>query len=87
MIFVGALFPVATFAYKNKPMMKSPPGCDLFIMSSVGTGLDGALRSLVDAAGATGTAAFRQPRTEATAPSGELTAEVDRADALHADAR
>ena len=76
LIFVGALFPVATFAYKNKPVMKSPPGCDLFTMSSVEQDLTAALRSLADAAGAADAAAFRQPRTEASAPSGELTAET-----------
>ena len=47
-------------------------------MSSVEQDLTAALRSLVDAAGATDTAAFRQPRTEATAPSGELTARSNR---------
>ena len=35
-----------------------------------------ALRSLADATGAADVAAFRQPRTEAAAPSGELTAET-----------
>jgi acetolactate synthase-1/2/3 large subunit len=29
LVFVGALFPVATFAYRNKPTLKSPPGCAL----------------------------------------------------------
>ena len=46
LIFVGALFPVATFAYKNQPTMKSPPGCDLFVMASVEQDLTAALRSL-----------------------------------------
>ncbi len=75
LIFVGALFPVATFAYKNKPAMKSPPGCDLFVMSSVEQDLTAALSSLAEATGATDTAAPHQTRTEASAPSGELTAE------------
>src|SRR5271156_2925384 len=35
LVFVGALFPVSTFAYKHKPTMKSPPGCQLFAMASV----------------------------------------------------
>ena len=51
LIFVGALFPVATFAYKNKPTMKSPPGCDLFVMASVEQDLTAALRSLAEASG------------------------------------
>ena len=76
LIFVGALLPVATFAYKNKPTMKSPPGCDLFVMASVEQDLSEALRSLAEATGAVGAAAPRQPRTEAAAPSGDLTAEA-----------
>jgi acetolactate synthase-1/2/3 large subunit len=76
LIFVGALFPVATFAYKNKPTMKSPPGCDLFAMASVEQDLTAALRSLAEASGAVDAAAPRQPRTEAAAPSGDLTAEA-----------
>ena len=76
LIFVGALFPVATFAYKNKPTMKSPPGCDLFIMSSVDQDLTAALKALAEATDAARAAAPRQPRTEAVAPSGELTAET-----------
>ena len=76
LIFVGALFPVATFAYKDKPVMKSPPGCDLFIMSSVDQDLTAALSSLAEATGAGDAAAFRERRTEASAPSGELTAET-----------
>jgi acetolactate synthase-1/2/3 large subunit len=74
MVFVGALFPVATFAYKNKPVMKSPPGCELFAMASVNEDLDAALQSLAKATGAADTAAPRQARTQAKAPSGELTA-------------
>jgi acetolactate synthase-1/2/3 large subunit len=74
LIFVGALFPVATFAYKNKPTMKSPPGCDLFVMASVEQDLSEALRSLAETTGAAGAAAPHQPRTEAAAPSGDLTA-------------
>jgi len=74
LIFVGALFPVATFAYKNKPTMKSPPGCELFAMASVNEDLDAALGSLTEATGASSAVVPRHPRTEAKAPSGELTA-------------
>ncbi|WZO98432.1 acetolactate synthase large subunit [Isosphaeraceae bacterium EP7] len=74
LVFVGAGFPVATFAYRNKPTYKSPPGCDLFAMASAGDDLEAALRSLAEAAGATGAAAIPQPRTQAQPPSGELTA-------------
>src|SRR5271157_985167 len=76
LIFVGALFPVATFAYKNKPTLKSPPGCDLFAMASAEQDLETALKSLAEATGATGASAPRQPRTPAAPPSGELTAET-----------
>src|SRR5271166_1367977 len=65
LIFVGALFPVATFAYKNKPTMKSPPGCELFALASVNEDLDAALVSLAEATGASGAVAPRQARTGA----------------------
>ncbi|WP_406698057.1 acetolactate synthase large subunit [Singulisphaera sp. Ch08] len=74
LVFVGAAFPVATFAYKNKPTLKSPPGCDLFAMASTEVDLEIALESLAEATGATGVPASRQPRTQAAPPSGELTA-------------
>ena len=74
LVFVGALFPFGTFAYKNKPVMKSAPGCELFAMASVSEDLDAALLSLAEATGASNTAAPRQARTHAQAPSGELTA-------------
>ncbi|MDR3635361.1 MAG: acetolactate synthase large subunit [Isosphaeraceae bacterium] len=73
LVFVGSGLPVATFAYKNKPTLKSPPGCDLFAMASADEDLETALRALAEASGATGTPAL-QPRTPASPPSGELTA-------------
>jgi acetolactate synthase-1/2/3 large subunit len=76
LIFVGALFPFATFAYKNKPTIKSPEGCALFALASVGQDLEAALKSLAEATGATNIAAPRQVRRQAAAPSGELTAET-----------
>jgi hypothetical protein len=39
--------------------MKSPPGCDLFIVSSVDQDLTAALSSLAEATGAGDAAAFR----------------------------
>jgi len=74
LIFVGAPLPVTTFAYKNKPTMKCPPGCDLFALASVDEDLDAALQSLAEATGASSAVAPRQTRTQAEAPSGELTA-------------
>jgi acetolactate synthase I/II/III large subunit len=76
LVFVGAQFPVATFAYRNKPTLKSPPGCDLFAMASVEQDLPEALKSLAEATGAANAASARQPRTEAAPPSGDLTAEA-----------
>ena len=84
LIFIGSSFPVATFAYKNKPTFKSPPGCDLFAMASAGQDLEMVLKSLEEATGATGASTPRQPRTEAAQPSGEADGESNRADALHA---
>ncbi|MDG3005175.1 acetolactate synthase large subunit [Paludisphaera mucosa] len=74
LVFVGAGLPVATFAYRNKPTLKSPPGCDLFAMASADQDLDTALHALAEATGATHTPAVRQPRNEPPPASGELTA-------------
>jgi acetolactate synthase I/II/III large subunit len=74
LVFVGALFPVATFAYRNKPTHKSRPGCDLFTMASADQDLEAALQALAEATGVSGGSVPRQPRTQASPPSGELTA-------------
>ncbi len=76
LIFVGALFPVATFAYRNKPTLKSPPGCALYAMASTDEDLPAALKALAEATGATDAAAPRQTRENATAPTGALSAEA-----------
>lgn len=73
LIFVGSGPPVATFAYRNKPVLKSPPGCDLFTMASAGADLEAALRSLAEATGANGPPVL-QSRVQAGPPRGELTA-------------
>ena len=74
LIFVGAPFPFATFAYKGKPTLKTPPGCALIEMASTDEDLSAALRALADATAATEMAAPRQARTEFAAPAGALTA-------------
>ena len=74
LVFVGALFPVATFAYRNKPTLKSPPGCALHAMASAEQDLTAALAALAEATGATATAAPRQPRANVAAPKGALNA-------------
>jgi acetolactate synthase-1/2/3 large subunit len=76
LIFVGALFPVATFAYRNKPTLKSPVGCDLYAMASVEQDLLAALKALAETTGATTTATPRQIRSNAAAPTGALNAEA-----------
>jgi acetolactate synthase-1/2/3 large subunit len=75
LIFVGALFPFATFAYKNKPTLKSATGCDLFVMASSEQELTAALNSLAEATGAASTAAPGWPRVQAGVPKGDLTSE------------
>ncbi len=74
LVFVGALFPVATFAYRNKPTLKSPPGCALYAMASAAQDLLAALKALEEATGATNAATPRQARMDAAAPKGELNA-------------
>jgi len=74
LIFVGAPFPVATFAYRNKPTMKSPANCELYEMASVEHDLAAALGALSLATGAGSASAARQARVVAPTPSGPLTA-------------
>ena len=37
LILVGALFPVTTFAYKGKPVIKVPPGCEATTLATATT--------------------------------------------------
>ena len=55
LIFVGALFPVVTFAYRNKPTLKTRPGCGLYAMASPEQDLMVTLKALAEATGATAT--------------------------------
>ncbi len=71
LIFVGALFPVTTFAYRDKPVVKSPPGCTLFALASPEQDLPRTLAALAVATGATAPAPC-QPRLATAAPSGAL---------------
>jgi acetolactate synthase-1/2/3 large subunit len=77
LILIGASSPVATFAYRDKPVMKSPAGCTLFEMANVSHDLNGALDAL-DAAfrpvAAADLAIPRHPAFSGAAPSGPLTA-------------
>lgn len=74
LIFVGAGFPVATFAYRGKPVMKSPNDCTLFEMASVRQDLGAALERLAAACGAEGAMVARSAPFVGPAPSGPLTA-------------
>jgi acetolactate synthase-1/2/3 large subunit len=74
MVFIGASFPVATFAYQNKPTMKSPPGCELFDMADDRHDLAAALEALEVAVGAAGTPVARHQPFAGAAPAGPLTA-------------
>jgi acetolactate synthase I/II/III large subunit len=77
LIFVGALPPVVTFAYRNKPVFKNAPQCALFTMASADQNLPAALELLAKATDSGAAEAMRQPRgATSTPPTGELTADV-----------
>ncbi|MBR0696342.1 acetolactate synthase large subunit [Bradyrhizobium lablabi] len=76
LIFVGALSPVVTFAYRNKPTLKSEPRCALFTMASADQDLLAALESLAKATGSTAAETMRRTRRSTAVPTGELTAEA-----------
>jgi len=76
LIFVGAHFPVATFAYRNKPSFKHAARCALFSMASAGQDLQAALELLAQATDSTAAEVVRQKRREVPAPTGELTVET-----------
>ena len=65
--------PIAFFSYPDKPSLLKAPGTT--VHSLVEMGEDGAagLQMLVEALGATNTAALLQPRSDAPPPSGALT--------------
>lgn len=74
MVFVGAAFPVATFAYQGKPTMKAPAGCELFGMADERHDLAAALEALEAATGSLGATVPRHPAFDGPAPAGPLTA-------------
>jgi acetolactate synthase-1/2/3 large subunit len=77
LIFVGALPPVVTFAYRNKPAFKNAPRCTFFTMASADQDLPAALDLLAKATGSTTAETKRQARRATTnPPAGELTAEA-----------
>ena len=68
------LSPVATFAYRNKPTIKSPANCELFEMATVDHDLAEALRALALATHAENASAARRSRVSPPVPTGPLTA-------------
>jgi acetolactate synthase-1/2/3 large subunit len=74
LVFVGAPLPVATFAYRNKPVLKCPASCALFTMGSMDEDIDDALAQLSAATGAGKAEPRRNARASGAAPAGPLTA-------------
>jgi acetolactate synthase-1/2/3 large subunit len=75
-ILVGALRPVATFAYAHMPTDKVPAGCAVWAFATPDHDLPAALQDLADALRATETTLERQARLEPAAPTGQLNPEA-----------
>ncbi len=73
LILVGALVPVTTFAYKDKPLSKVPQGCEVSTLATVEHDILSALSDLAKAVGAPAQPANRHARSKSTPPSGVLT--------------
>lgn len=76
LVLVGALFPVVTFAYKDKPVVKIPKGCEVTTLATVDHDMMAALNDLAKAVGAPPTPAARQARSKSSPPAGVLTADA-----------
>ncbi len=76
MILVGALLPVTTFSYKDKPLLKIPEGCVVTTLATVDHDMLSALSDLAKALGAQSQPTHRQARSTGTKPSGALTNEA-----------
>ncbi len=73
LILVGALFPVSTFAYKGRPLLKVAEGCEVTTLATVDHDMLSALSDLVKAVGAPSLPAARQARSKSSPPAGVLT--------------
>jgi acetolactate synthase-1/2/3 large subunit len=73
LILVGALFPVTTFAYKGKPVIKVPAECQVTTLATVEHDMLSALGDLAKAAGAPPQPAARRVRATGAPPTGDLT--------------
>ncbi|MGE5204018.1 MAG: acetolactate synthase large subunit [Chlamydiota bacterium] len=76
LILVGAPFPVATFAYKDKAVVKVPEGCQVSTLATVEHDLLAAMTDLAAAVNALSEPAERQSRWEPAIPAGALTGEA-----------
>ena len=76
LILVGALFPVTTFAYKGKPVIKVPPSCEVTALATVDHDILCALGDLAKAVGAPPQPTARRVRSTGKPPTGVLTADA-----------
>jgi len=76
LVLVGALFPVTTFAYKDKSVFKVPESCAVTTLATVDHDLVAALGDLAKAVGAPSRPVARRVRSEATPPTGGLNAKA-----------
>jgi acetolactate synthase I/II/III large subunit len=76
LILAGALVPVATFAYKGKPVLKVPEGCQISTLATVEHDLLAALGDLAKAVGAPSQPVVRRVRSSVSVPTGVLTADA-----------
>jgi len=73
---VGALFPVTTFAYKGKPVIKVPPDCRVTALATVDHDILRALGDLANAVGTPSQPAARRMRSKCAPPAGTLTGDA-----------
>jgi acetolactate synthase-1/2/3 large subunit len=73
LILVGALFPVTTFAYKGKPVIKVPADCQVTTLATVDHDILSALGDLAKAVGTPPQPAARRERSKGVPPAGVLT--------------
>jgi acetolactate synthase-1/2/3 large subunit len=76
LILVGALCPVATFAYEGQPVTKIPAACTVSTLATVEHDLVAALDDLALAVGPASRPVARQTRAKPSAPTGELSADA-----------
>jgi acetolactate synthase-1/2/3 large subunit len=73
LILVGALFPVTTFAYKGKPVIKVPADCQVTTLATVDHDILTALGDLAKSVGAASQPVARRVRAKGAPPAGVLT--------------